>query len=38
MSLGDGMMVSTTSGAVSILSIKGYADSALRMDAPYFYM
>jgi hypothetical protein len=32
-------MVSTTSGAVSILSIKGYADSAyFGWMPPYFYM
>ena len=38
-SLGDGTMVSTTSGAVSILSIKGIrGQRLLRMDAPYFYM
>ncbi|HPJ17655.1 MAG: hypothetical protein H6524_00415 [Actinobacteria bacterium] len=38
-SLGDGTMVSTTSGAVSILSIKGYADSAyFGWMPPYFYM
>lgn len=38
-SLGDGRMVSTTSGAVSILPIKGFSDSAYYgWMPPYFYM
>lgn len=38
-SLGDGRMVSTTSGAVSVLPIKGFADSAYYgWMPPYFYM
>ncbi len=38
-SLGDGTMVSTTSGAVAILPIQGFADSAyLGWMPPYFYV
>lgn len=38
-SLGDGRMVSTTGGPISVLSIKGYADSAyFGWMPPYFYM
>lgn len=38
-SLGDGRMVSTTSGAVSILSIRGFSDAAYYgWMPPYFYM
>lgn len=38
-SLGDGRMVSTTSGAVSILPIRGFSDSAYYgWMPPYFYM
>jgi cell wall-associated NlpC family hydrolase len=38
-SLGDGRMVSTTDGAISILPIRGFADSAyLGWMPPYFYM
>lgn len=38
-SLGDGRMISTTSTAVSILPIKGFADSAYYgWMPPYFYM
>jgi hypothetical protein len=38
-SLGDGRMVSTTSGAVSILPIEGFSDSAYYgWMPPYFYM
>ncbi len=38
-SLGDGTMVSTTSGAVSVLPIEGFADSAyLGWMPPYFYV
>lgn len=38
-SLGDGRMVSTTSGPVSILPIKGFADSAYYgWMPPYFYV
>lgn len=38
-SLGDGRMVSTTSGAVSIMPIRGFSDSAYYgWMPPYFYM
>jgi hypothetical protein len=38
-SLGDGRMVSTTSGAVAVLPIAGFADAAyLGWMPPYFYM
>ena len=38
-SLGDGRMVSTTGGPVSILPIRGFADDAyLGWMPPYFYM
>lgn len=38
-SLGDGRMVSTTSGPISVLPIKGYADTAyFGWLPPYFYM
>jgi hypothetical protein len=38
-SLGDGRMVSTTSSAVAILPIRGFADDAyLGWMPPYFYM
>jgi cell wall-associated NlpC family hydrolase len=38
-SLGDGRMVSTTEGAVSILPVRGYSDSAYYgWMPPYFYM
>ena len=38
-SLGDGRMVSTTGGPVSILPIQGFADDAyLGWMPPYFYM
>lgn len=38
-SLGDGRMVSTTGGAVSVLDIQGFANSAyLGWMPPYFYM
>lgn len=38
-SLGDGRMVSTTSGAVSILPIRGFSDSAYYgWMPPYFYV
>jgi len=38
-SLGDGRMVSTTGGPVSVLPIRGFADDAyLGWMPPYFYM
>lgn len=38
-SLGDGRMVSTTDGAVSVLPIAGFSDSAyFGWMPPYFYM
>ncbi len=38
-SLGDGRMVSTTSGRIAILQTKGFADSAyFGWMPPYFYM
>lgn len=38
-SLGDGRMVSTTDGAVSVLPIAGFSDSAYYgWMPPYFYM
>lgn len=38
-SLGDGRMVSTTSGAVSILQIQGFSDAAYYgWMPPYFYV
>jgi hypothetical protein len=38
-SLGDGRMVSTTNGPISVLPIRGYADSAyFGWMPPYFYM